>query len=144
MTRGVPGRRKWACCVIVGALLGGAAGCGSGEPEVPDTPRAGPILTAATHRVARSEAFIAFADGARLDRARRISVARTLALHLENDASIQATAKGSEQLRSMRQQLLGDTVAHLRIQLPEASWDAFTRSGLLPELAAGASDGRSR
>jgi hypothetical protein len=47
------------------------------------------------------------------------------------------------ELSSMHKQLLGDTVAHLRAQLPEPSWDAFTRSGLLPEAASvGASDGR--
>jgi hypothetical protein len=145
MTRGVLERWRWVWCAAVGALLGGAAGCaGAGnDPEVPETPRAGPILAAGTHRIASSEAFTAFAVGARLDQAQRISVARTLALYLENDASLQATAEGTEQLSSMHKQLLGDTVAQLRARLPEASWDAFTRSGLLPEAAAvGASDGR--
>lgn len=145
MTRGVLGGWKCACGLVAGALLVGAAGCaGAGnDPEVPETPRAGPILAAGTHRIARAEAFTAFADGARLDPAQRISVARTLALYFENDASLQATAEGTEQLSSMHKQLLGDTVAHLRAQLPESSWDAFTRSGLLPEAASvGTSDGR--
>jgi hypothetical protein len=145
MTRSMLEGWKWACCAAVGALLGAIAGCaGAGnDPEVPETPRAGPLLAAGTHRIAGSEAFTAFADGARLDRTQRISVARTLALYLENDASLQATANDMEQQSAMHKQLLGDTVAHLRAQLPASSWDAFARSGLLPEAASvGAGDGR--
>jgi hypothetical protein len=41
--------------------------------------------------------------------------------------------------------LLGDTVAHLRSQMPASSWDAFTRSGLLPDVApVGTNDRSSR
>lgn len=136
MTRSVLERWGWVYRAAACALLGGAAGCaGAGnDPEVPETPRAGPILAAGTHRIARSEAFTAFADGARLDPTQRIAVARTLALYFENDASLQATANGTDPLSSMHKQLLGDTVAHLRAQLPESSWDAFTRSGLLPDV----------
>jgi len=133
---------KWACCVAIGALLGGVAGCAGNDPEVF---RAGPTLTADTRRIVGSAVFLAFADEAHLDKTQRISVARTLALHAENAASIQVTAKGPEQLSSMHQQLLGDTVAHLRSQLPESSWDAFTRSGLLPAVApVGTNDRSSR
>jgi hypothetical protein len=107
-------------------------------------PRAGPLLTADTHRIARSGAFTAFADRAHLDKTQRILVARTLALHSENDASIRVAAKGPEQLGTMHQQLLGDTAAHLRVQIPQSSWDAFNRSGLLPEQPlASASNGRN-
>jgi hypothetical protein len=133
MTRGTYEWRQWAYCVVISALLGGAAACAGNEPEVP---RAGPVLRADTNRIAGSEAFLAFADAAHLDQTQRIWVARTLALHAENAASLQMTALGPEQLSSMRQQLVQDTVAHLRNQLPVSSWDAFTRSGLLPEVAA--------
>lgn len=135
MTRGVFEGRRWARGVAFGALLGAAAGCARTDAEAPDVPRAGPMLTAATHRVSETGAFVAFADHARLGRAQRTSVARTLALHHENEASLQATARDPEQLRAMEQQLLGDTVAHLRTQLSASSWDIFTRSGLLPEVA---------
>ena len=102
------------------------------------------MLANDTHRIAESEAFIGFADAAHLGRAQRILVARTLALHFENDASIHVTAKTPEQASSMRHQLLGDTMAHLQIQIPEFSWDSFIQSGLLPEVAVSSINGRSR
>lgn len=145
MTESALDRWKWAHCFVFGALLGSIVGCAGNEPELPDVPRAGPILTIATHRIAKSEAFVAFADSVSLDTTQRIRLARTLALHFKNEESIQVTAKRPEQLNAAHRQLLGDTVAHLRTQIPESAWDAFTRSGLLPEVASvGMSDGRSR
>jgi len=119
----------WVCGALLSALVGGAA-CSHDNLDVPN---AGPVLSADTQRIYESQKFVAFADSAHLDRARRIEVARTLALYGENEASLRATSRGSE-LDDMHQQLLRDTVAHVRAQIPDSAWDAFTRSGLLPEL----------
>lgn len=116
-------------CGILSALV-----CGGCSHDNIDVPNAGPLLTADTQRVYESQKFVAFADSAHLDRGQRIQVARTLALYGENEESLRATPRGSEELNDMHQQLLRDTVAHVRAQMPDAAWTAFTRSGLLPEV----------
>lgn len=124
--------RTWLCGVALGALVG----AGACSHENIDVPNAGPVLSGDTQRIYESQKFVAFADAAHLDRAQRIQVARTLALYGENEESLRATAKSPADLSDMHRQLVGDTVAHLRLQMPASAWDAFTQSGLLPHTEA--------
>lgn len=125
--------KTWTCCLAVAALFGGAGGCSHTDLDVPN---AGPALAADTQRIYESEAFTAFAKSAHLSQSQGVLVARTLALYGENEDSIRVTAKSPANLNDMHRQLVGDTVAHLQLQIPPSAWDAFTQSGLLPHTEA--------
>lgn len=81
-------------------------------------------------RVADSAAFRAFVKDARLDADQQRTIARIVALYHRNDASLEATTTSAERA-TMHRQLVGDTVAQIQVRIPQSSWDAFARSGLV-------------
>jgi len=102
-------------------------GIQSGMPTV--APRHVQSLAEREDELQRSEAFQQVS--AALAPLQRREIARLVALYERNVTSILTTAQSESAADDMRRQLLADTLAQLRVRLPDSAWAAFLRSRLI-------------
>jgi hypothetical protein len=120
--RSAPVARAAAPIAFRSDVIGAAPAAPAPPAEKPSTPYG--------DDVARSPAFRAFADRARLDETQRASIARILRLYGDNRAALEETLDG-DKVAPMLRQLLADTGAQLHMRIPAASWDDFVQTGLV-------------
>lgn len=88
-------------------------------------------VAARQEHIAALPDFQAFAKRTSLSHDEEKKISRVLALHYQNVDALEATEENPEKLSQMKRQLLGDTIAQLRMRMKEPAFDAFVRSGLL-------------
>jgi hypothetical protein len=89
-------------------------------------------------KIAESDAFRSFASRAKLDADGQHEVSHIVALYYMDDASLVASSFDNDKLVSMRRQLLRHMDARVRAKIPQATWDDFEQSKLLPSGEPGA------
>jgi hypothetical protein len=94
-----------------------------------------PSMNAKPPSVRDTEPFKDFVMRARLRSDEAQFAAHTIDLYRLNANNLRTTSAGDEELNSMERQLLGDTIAQLRVKLPAGAWDALVASNVLPEAA---------
>jgi hypothetical protein len=111
------------------ALKAARTAASSSAPSTPPQPAYDPELE--ERKIADSGALRNLVEKAGLEADEARSIAHILEVHGRSQSSLEAALAGDEQLATLKEQILSDTVAQLRTRIPDSAWDDFAHSGLL-------------